>query len=64
MLVVFEPYANKGVGLFQYYLIFTGINLVILSILGYKFYNMGLLPLNPSDWLDLIPVYKVNSPRP
>jgi len=45
----------------KYKLIFIGINMIILAIMLYKFYNMGLLPLNPSDYTDLIPKTKVFS---
>ena len=31
--------------------------MIILSIGLYKLYSIGLLPLLPSDWVDLIPPY-------
>ena len=39
---------------------YFGIQSVILSIGLYKLYTIGLLPLSPSDWIDLIHPLKVN----
>lgn len=36
-----------------------GIHGAIFSIGLYKLYNLGLLPLSPSDWIDLIPSHHV-----
>lgn len=38
-----------------YKLIYLGANLVILTFIAYKFSGMGLLPLSPSDYVDLLP---------
>ena len=59
LLLEFEKFEGKGVSLIKFKLIYLMINLIILSIMLYKFYNMGLLPLNPSDYTELIPKSKV-----
>jgi len=51
----FKQFEGKGVVLFPYKLIYAGIQCIVLGIGFYKFYTMGLLPLSPSDWIDLIP---------
>ena len=38
-----------------YKLIYIAANLFILGFIAYKFYGMGLLPLSPSDYVDLLP---------
>jgi hypothetical protein len=51
----FKPFEGHGVQLFPYKIIYGGIQMVVLAIGFYKFYTMGLLPLSPADWIDLIP---------
>lgn len=41
-----------------YKLIYFLANVAILLFLGYKFYNMGLLPLSPVDYVDVLPTNK------
>jgi hypothetical protein len=48
----------KGDILF-YKAIYFGINLIALGMGLYKLYNMGLLPLHPADYVDLVPFMKV-----
>ena len=36
-------------------MIYFFVNVGILCFIGYKFYNMGLLPLSPGDYLELLP---------
>ena len=57
--LAFKPYENKGIDLFKYKLMYLGIYGFVLSIGLYKFYNLGLLPLSPSDWVDIIPGHEV-----
>lgn len=38
-----------------YKLIYFGANFAILGFIAYKFSGMGLLPLSPSDYVDLLP---------
>ena len=38
-----------------YKLIYLGANLAILGFIAFKFSGMGLLPLSPSDYVDLLP---------
>lgn len=40
-------------------LAYLGISGFSLIIGFYKLYTLGLLPLNPSDWIDLIPLHHV-----
>ena len=42
-----------------YKLIYFGINIVLLGIIIYKLSAMGLLPVSPTDYVDLIPLYQV-----
>jgi len=45
--------------LFIYKLKYLAIHGITLAIALYKFYGIGLLPLSPADWIDLIPVHSV-----
>ena len=45
--------------LLQYKFYYVCIHGAILSIGLYKLYNIGLLPLAPADWIDLIPLHSV-----
>ena len=38
-----------------YKLIYVVINLGVLGFVLYKLYGIGLVPLNPSDYLDILP---------
>jgi hypothetical protein len=40
---------------------YGGINLCIVSIGLYKLYSLGLLPLSPADWIDLVPKTAVSN---
>lgn len=39
-----------------YKLIYFLINLGILLFLAHKFFNMGLLPVSPADYLEVLPI--------
>lgn len=50
-----------------YKFIYICANVAILGFIAYKFSGMGLLPLSPSDYVDLLPqnadiekVYEIN----
>ena len=43
----------------KYKLMYLGINLILLGIIIYKLSVMGLLPVSPTDYIDLIPFYEV-----
>lgn len=55
----FSKFKNCDQSLIQPKLTYIGINFVLLLMGLYKLYNMGLLPLSPSDYVDLIPRSKV-----
>ena len=57
MNLVFEPYEHMVSDLTKYKLMYMGINLVLLGIIIYKLSVMGLLPVSPTDYIDLIPLY-------
>jgi hypothetical protein len=38
----------------KYKLMYIGINLILLGIVGYKLSMMGLLPVSAADYVDLI----------
>jgi len=50
----FKQFEGYKISLIQYKLMYAGIQSVILSIGLYKLYTIGLLPLSPADWIDLI----------
>ena len=58
---VFEPYQHLTTGLAKYKAIYLAINLVLLGVVVYKLSMMGLLPVSPIDYIDLIPAYKVHN---
>lgn len=45
--------------LYHYYLIYMGIHAFQLSVCFYKLYTIGILPLNASDWIELVPYHQV-----
>eukprot|EP00331_Platyophrya_macrostoma_P028678 CAMPEP_0176449188 /NCGR_PEP_ID=MMETSP0127-20121128/26293_1 /TAXON_ID=938130 /ORGANISM="Platyophrya macrostoma, Strain WH" /LENGTH=160 /DNA_ID=CAMNT_0017836407 /DNA_START=12 /DNA_END=494 /DNA_ORIENTATION=+ len=51
----FKQFEGYKIPLLPYKLMYAAIQSVILSIGGYRLYTMGLLPLAPADWVDLIP---------
>ncbi|KAM3132523.1 ER membrane protein complex subunit 4 [Paramecium bursaria] len=53
----FSSLDNKGIPLFTYKLIYQAIGLLQLGVVGYKLYNIGLLPFNSADWIDLVPYH-------
>lgn len=53
--VAFKQFEGHGVNLLPYKFIYGAIHSVILALCLNKFHTMGLLPLSPSDWIDLIP---------
>lgn len=52
---IYEPYKLKEVSFYK--MIFIAVNLGILGFIAYKFNTMGLLPLSPSDYLDILPLH-------
>ena len=55
IFIVFKAYEGKGIGLLVYKLQFIFLQMCALSVMLYKFYNLGLIPLNCADYVDLIP---------
>lgn len=56
---MFEPYEHLVPSLLKYKAMYLGINIIILGIVVNKLSNMGLLPVSPTDYIDLIPPYRV-----
>ena len=56
---VFRRFEQVKDAVIFYKLIYMGINGIVLAIGLYKLYNMGLLPLHPADYVDLVPHMKV-----
>ncbi|KRX02435.1 hypothetical protein PPERSA_10052 [Pseudocohnilembus persalinus] len=56
----FQQFEGKGIPLLKFKLYYIGMKSLILSVALYKLYNLGLLPLSPSDWVDLVPSYQQN----
>jgi hypothetical protein len=52
--LVFKPFENHEYSIWQYKLIYMGMQLVVVVFILYKINGMGLLPLNPADWMSLI----------
>lgn len=53
----FASLNNRGISLFVYKFIYLSIAMFQLSIVLYKLYNIGILPLNAADWLHLVPFH-------
>ena len=52
----FNSLKNEHFSDFLFYkLIYLVINLGVLGFVLYKLYGIGLVPLNPSDYLDILP---------
>ena len=57
----FAKFHSLGSQVNQYKLIHIGINLILLAMGLYKLNSMGLLPLSPSDYVDLVPKSRVRN---
>lgn len=51
---VFKMYENHEYSILHYKLIYMGIQSIVLSFVLYRIYGMGLIPLNPADWISYI----------
>ena len=49
----FEPYEHKGLSLVLPKLLYMACNTVTIGLAAYKFSNMGIIPVQPSDWAGL-----------
>ncbi len=49
----FKQYNLQEVGFYK--IVYLLINCAILGFIAYKFNNMGLLPLSPSDYMEYLP---------
>ena len=49
----FEPYEHKGLKLVLPKLLYIACNMVTIGLAAYKFSNMGIIPVLPSDWAGL-----------
>lgn len=51
---VFKPYESPEYSLLQYKLVYVLIQSLTFFFILYKIYNMGLIPLNPADWISIL----------
>lgn len=50
----FKPFENPQYSILQYKMIYSFFQAISLSFVLYRFYGMGLIPLNPADWISFI----------
>jgi hypothetical protein len=51
---VFKPFENPEYSIIQYKLIYCVIQSISFVFILYRIYGMGLIPLNPADWIAFI----------
>jgi hypothetical protein len=51
---VFKPFENHEYSIVHYKLIYVAIQSVSFLFILYRIYGMGLIPLNPADWIAFI----------
>ena len=47
-------FENPEYSIVQYKIIFVAIQSVVVAAILFRIYGMGLLPLNPGDWVSMI----------
>jgi hypothetical protein len=47
-------FENHEYTIIHYKLIYVAIQSVVVTFVLYRIYGMGLIPLNPADWISLI----------
>ncbi len=52
--IVFKPFENHEYSIWHYKLVYIAIQSIVVVFILYKIHGMGLLPLNPADWVSLI----------
>jgi hypothetical protein len=52
---VFKPFENHEYSILQYKFIYVFIQSISFCFLLYRISGMGLIPLNPADWIAFIP---------
>ena len=55
----FEGFKMKEITFYKF--IYFGINLIVFTFCLYKLAGIGLIPLSPSDYVDLLPENNVNA---
>lgn len=50
----FKLYENHEFSILQYKIIYCFFQGITVSFIMYRIFNLGLLPLNPSDWISYI----------
>jgi hypothetical protein len=51
---VFKPFENYEYSILHYKLIYVFIQSISFCFILYRIYGMGLIPLNPADWISFI----------
>ena len=54
-------FENHEHSILLYKIIFVAIQSVVLAAILYRIHGMGLLPLNPGDWISVIETNIVNN---
>ena len=49
----FEPFEKKEMSLVLHKIVYCACNCATIAMAGYKFGNMGILPVLPADWAGL-----------
>lgn len=52
---VFKPFENHEYSIFHYKLVYIFIQSISFFFILYRISGMGLIPLNPADWISFIP---------
>lgn len=50
----FKMFENHEYTILHYKLVYMAIQSVVVLFVLYRIYGMGLIPLNPADWISLI----------
>jgi hypothetical protein len=53
-LLAFKMFENHEYSIIQYKLIYIAFQSLVVAFVLYRIYGMGLIPLNPADWISLI----------
>lgn len=51
---VFKPFESPEYSILQYKLIYVLIQSITFFFIMYRIYGMGLIPLNPADWISIL----------
>ena len=52
--IVFKPFDNPVYTTIHYKLLYCAINFVVFGAVIWRVNSMGLLPINPADWISML----------